>query len=983
MRISVIGLLTLLAAASLLQAEPVPQWIWSQGQPKNQQVVYFRKTFTVDGPIKSAMFAGSCDNAMKVFVNGKQVASSKQWEDITHEDVAKVIQPGENVLAIRGQNQTGIAALLAKLTITLNDGKPQIVVTDSSWQTADKGGKGWNTQQAKVDGWESARVIEKLGGGPWGRAVNANSIDTIIELRKPTATPVDRIKIAEGFKVELLYSVPNDEQGSWVAMCVDPKGRLITSDQYGKLYRVTPPAVGADDAPQIQPLDINVGTAQGLVCVGNSLYIIASQKDQGLYRAQDTNGDGQYDKVDLLRKLSGGGEHGPHAVLLGPDGKSLYIFAGNHTKLTEIDNSLPPRHWDEDHLLPRMWDARGHARGILAPGGWVARTDLEGKTWTLVSNGFRNAYDGAFNAAGDLFTYDSDMEWDMNLPWYRPTRVNHVVEGSEFGWRSGAGKWPPYYADSLPALYDVGPGSPTGLVFGYGSHFPEKYQKAMFICDWSYGKLYAVHLSPDGATYKPDAVEEFASAAPLPLTDIVVNPKDGAMYFLIGGRKVQSGLYRVTYKTPQKVVDPAVQFTDDLHTVRRHLQSYYDRQTPGAIDDIWKYLGHEDRFIRFAARTALEHQPVEKWEDRALAEKDPQAAITALIGLARSGDKSLEPRMLEALGRISFSSLNHQAKLALLRAYELTFIRMGRPDDQAIAKLIGKFDALYPAQTRQLNAELCIIMVYLDAPSAIEKTLKLLAEAPTQEEQLHYAMQLRVVKDGWAMPQRREYFSWFIKAADYRGGASFRGYVDNIRKEAITTLSDSEKKQLGELLEGKGEPAPSIAVEPRQFIKVWTVDELTPYVESHLKGRDFARGRKLYAAASCANCHRFAGEGGAVGPDLTAVGNRFSVRDMLESIIEPSKTISDQYESTIITLVDNNVVMGRIVNLSGDSLRVSVNLLDPNQLVGVDRKKVKSMMPSPVSMMPPGLLMTLTQEEVADLIAYMQSGGNPDAAAFK
>jgi putative heme-binding domain-containing protein len=104
---------------------------------------------------------------------------------------------------------------------------------------------------------------------------------------------------------------------------------------------------------------------------------------------------------------------------------------------------------------------------------------------------------------------------------------------------------------------------------------------------------------------------------------------------------------------------------------------------------------------------------------------------------------------------------------------------------------------------------------------------------------------------------------------------------------------------------------------------------------------------------------------------------------MLESIIEPSKTISDQYESTIITLNDNNIVMGRIVNLSGDRLMVSVNLLDPDQLVGVDRKKIKSMMPSPVSMMPPGLLMTLTREEVADLIAYMQSGGNPDAAAFK
>lgn len=977
------------AAGGETPAPGAPQWIWDQGQPKNNQVVHFRKTFTVGGPIKSAIFAGSCDNAMKVFINGQPVAKSDSWENVTREDVTRAITVGENVLAIRGQNEGGSAAMLAKLTITPEAGDPLVIVTDSSWQTSEKPVKNWNTTQGNVDGWQSARAVEKLGGGPWGRQINANSIDAVPVVSTPTATPVDRIKLlpgvpgVSGFKAELLYSVPNDEQGSWVAMCVDPRGRLITSDQYGSLYRVTPPAVGSKDQSKIEKLDLSVGTAQGLVCAGDSLYIVASQKDQGLYRVQDTDGDGNYDKVTLLRKFSGGGEHGPHAVLLGPDGQSLYIFAGNHTKLTEVDKTLPPRHWDEDHLLPRMWDARGHARGILAPGGWVARTDLQGKQWTLVCNGFRNAYDGAFNAAGDLFTFDSDMEWDMNLPWYRPTRVCQVVEGGEFGWRSGAGKWPPYYADSLPPVVDIGPGSPTGLIFGYGSHFPEKYQKALFICDWSYGKLYAVHMSPDGGAYKADSVEEFASAAPLPLTDIVVNPKDGAMYFLIGGRKVQSGLYRVTYQPSQPVIHPAVKFTDDKHTIRRELETYFDKQTPEAIDFIWKHLGSDDRFVRFAARTALEHQPVDKWQDRALGERDSEASITALIGLVRGGDKSLQPRVIEALDRISFQSLAHQRKLELLRAYELAFTRMGRPDDATISRLIAKFDPLYPAATRQLNAELCTIMIYLDAPSAVGKTMKLLAEAPTQEEQLHYAMQLRVAKTGWTPPLRREYFSWFIKAADYRGGASFRGYVENIRTESIATLSDAEKNQLGELLEGKGEPAPSVAVEPRQFVKAWTVDELTPYVESHLKGRDFANGRKLFAAASCANCHRFAGEGGAVGPDLTAVGGRFGVRDILESIIEPSKTISDQYESTIITLHDNNIVMGRIVNLSGDRLMVSVNMLDPNQLVGVDRKKVKSMQPSPVSMMPPGLLMTLTQEEVADLVVYMQSGGNPDAAAFK
>src|SRR5688572_488695 len=58
------------------------------------------------------------------------------------------------------------------------------------------------------------------------------------------ATPTSRIKAAKDFKVELLYSVPGGEQGSWVNLCVDPKGRIIASDQYGGLYRFTTPAPG-------------------------------------------------------------------------------------------------------------------------------------------------------------------------------------------------------------------------------------------------------------------------------------------------------------------------------------------------------------------------------------------------------------------------------------------------------------------------------------------------------------------------------------------------------------------------------------------------------------------------------------------------------------------------------------------------------------------------------------------------------------------
>src|SRR5262249_39664074 len=131
-------------------------------------------------------------------------------------------------------------------------------------------------------------------------------------------------------------------------------------------------------------------------------------------------------------------------------------------------------------------------------------------------------------------------------PWYRPTRVNHIISGAEFGFRNGSGKWPVYYVDSFGTVVDIGPGSPTGITFGYGSAFPQRYRDALFISDWSFGKLRAFHLKSEGASSRAE-VEEFLSGQPLALTDVVINPTDGAMYFAVGGRRTKSALYRVTY----------------------------------------------------------------------------------------------------------------------------------------------------------------------------------------------------------------------------------------------------------------------------------------------------------------------------------------------------------------------------------------------------------------------------------------------------
>ncbi|HZT79812.1 MAG TPA: HEAT repeat domain-containing protein, partial [Gemmataceae bacterium] len=119
----------------------------------------------------------------------------------------------------------------------------------------------------------------------------------------------------------------------------------------------------------------------------------------------------------------------------------------------------------------------------------------------------------------------------------------------DFVWRTGAANTPDYYIDSLPPTLETGRGSPVGLEFYDHTAFPEKYRGAYFMADWAIGVIYAVHLKRDGASYKATA-EKFCTGAPMNVTDLAVGP-DGALYFTLGGRGTQGGIYRIVSTQPQ------------------------------------------------------------------------------------------------------------------------------------------------------------------------------------------------------------------------------------------------------------------------------------------------------------------------------------------------------------------------------------------------------------------------------------------------
>ncbi len=281
-------------------------------------------------------------------------------------------------------------------------------------------------------------------------------------------------KLADGFKLEHLHKV-TDDQGSWVAMTKDGKGRLIVSDQYGKLYRVTPPGSGSVDTV-VEPLDIPVGGAHGLLWKDGVLYIAVNETstvypvERGVWCAQEKE-DG-WEPPKLVMPIKAGGEHGIHSLVSSPDGEWIYLVTGNMAAVPEVTDSFPAQVWREDQLLTRNPDGKGHAANIMAPAGWVGRFRPDGSQWQLVAVGDRNTFGIAFHDSGELISYDADMEWDFGMPWYRPTRICHIVPGTELGWRNGSGKWPEYYEDSMAPLLNIGPDRQRVSLPGVDSRLP-------------------------------------------------------------------------------------------------------------------------------------------------------------------------------------------------------------------------------------------------------------------------------------------------------------------------------------------------------------------------------------------------------------------------------------------------------------------------------------------------------------------------------
>lgn len=974
-----------------------PNWIWDQ-EAQGDEELFFRREFGVLEVPKKARLSVTCDNNCRVYVNGARVANDDSWESPTVVDIAKHLKLGRNVVAVHGWNDGGPAAMALRIAWRENE-NDVAVVTDSKWRCHGDDPDGWDAVDFDDSKWPAVRVLGELGqsGLPWSGRHGATALGQRTNAYAPQIAIVDwEVDSSDATQPPpmRLLDIPR-ELGSWVSLAADPQGRLYSSAQGGGLYRITP-AKQLGDATSIERVPVELGGAHGMLWFRNCLYAVVNGGQDGFYRLTDTDGDDMLDHVELLRALDGSGEHGPHSVVVAPDGENLLVLCGNMTKLTELASSRVPTNWQEERVVPRLEDARGFWGGYSPPGGCLYQVDPDGKRWELICCGFRNPFDLVVLPNGQVVVYDADMEWDMGLPWYRPTRYLAGQSGVDYGWRKGSAKWATDYPEAPPALQDIGPGSPTGMAYVPGA------KGGIIGLDWTFGTAYF-----EGKPWN--------YGAPFPVADITFSKRtDGGVFVVTGGRGLPSRLLRLIpgrasgeYELGDQEAQRVAKWGSAVAWPATEVRTAQQILDAGAVgSDRLAFRGKQPapKPDWVTARIALERLSSDRIRATVLAVDAalPDRAFAGLLALSRQGSAADLQPILDALGQFSFAPLNHSQRIAWLRIHAVALLRQGPVSDAQRAAVAARLLPLFPANNERQDQDLCELLAYVDAPGLLAKAVPLLtplkpSEPPAWAElatrnasyggvidkmmanmtpmgQLAIANALRMVDHDWTIEQRRTQFTFLGEARGRSGGASYDGYVLKLIDLAWQTCSEDEKRALEFLVGRVRAPKKQFASKPPKGPgKNWQMSDIAELVDGGFDGRRVKSGRNLFHAVGCASCHYFKGAGGFGGPDLTSLKNKFRAEDLLEAMIDPNKVISDQYSGQVLTKKDGTALFGVVHKTWDGDMEVYevIPAVADAKPVRIPIEEVAQVAPSPQSPMPAGLLNRLSADEIRDLVAFL------------
>lgn len=946
----------LLILVSLCRADdfPRPEWIRFM-EEADAKVTLQLKDISPDAEIifkVAGDFAG-----FVVTLDGKPVAEADPYDPPAEFFLPKHTPDQDRVVEILVDPVEGPSAIAARLTILEKSREPRHYLTGTTGEFSGSPFRG--AGKVTPERWAGNRLEEISAFAEYNQWKEASGGDPKEDILSTLTF------VPDGFEAECLRIAEEDED-SWVNLELDSSGRILIAKEQKGILRMTPDETGRIE--KVETVNEDLEECRGLLWSSKNTLFANANDSKALYRLMDTSGDDSFDEVTLLRSTVGGSGHGRNDLAEDSTG-AIHIIHGDSIEVPEKAD----RHTLSETGAPREL---GH---------WI-RTDKKGKSWEILARGLRNPYGIAFNPDGEAFTYDADNEGDVGLPFYRPTRINHLVSGANYGWhqeRENTRNMTVYAPDSWPTTYDVGRGSPTAVKFGTGSQFPDTYKKALFALDWAYGRILAVHLTPRGSSYYGSG-EVFMEGRPLNVTDLDF-AADGSMLFITGGRKTKSALFRVRYTGP-RAETPAITdqeqdreaFSTEARSQRRALEKFHHSTESQPEEIVWTELKNPDPWIRNAARVALEFSPVDTWRERALSGGN----LTALLALSRQGSEKDRKTILQKLTSFTPADLVKSERLIFLRICEISLRDETPLKNPAREHLINSIESLLPSPSAAVSKEACRILALLEAPSSVDHCLKQFSKADSQLDALHYLEVLSGIEQPWATDQRRRFFRHLGYAKHFSFGDRFMApFFEGLEKEALSYIADEKTREEMAILlaEHNQKPAPPVDQESRPFVRNWTLDDFPDEVLNSADDEDSpADGKALFSAALCNRCHVCGDTGFPSGPDLTRVGSRFSRRDLLASIIEPSRVVAEVHRNHVVIKKDGTTTMGRIVrdDFRKSLLYLSPNPFDPGEQVEINKADIDSFTESPVSPMPPALLNSLTETEVLTLLKWIEAGGN-------
>lgn len=418
----------------------------------------------------------------------------------------------------------------------------------------------------------------------------------------------DQFEMPAGFRI--YRAAERDLTGGSYALRFDGQGRLLVGDGTALRRLIDKDGDGVFDGYEVIAAELGWRGPQGILVYGDRLFAVGGDGIQ-LYEGYASGGPLRH-VGRIGAKLGTGGDHDSHTLLRGHDGY-IYFMAGNGAGIK-----------DRQHITSH------NSPALIEREASVFRISPDGKDWECIANGGRNPPNLGQNYLGDFFSFDSDMEWHVGLPWYRPVRLNHWVIGGDQGWQE-VGAYPPYYIDNLPGILDIGRGSPTWGVFYEHIQFPEQYKNAYIVCDYRWkgestddyrttGRLVAFHLQRSGSRWKaemetlvrpkPGAKDAAGRSIPFALVDVDVGP-DGSLYVTDHNQ----GIWRILYdpkKTnslaPHLVKPKSISALDELLTLPQPASEWSRLESERLLAKMGR--DSRDELVAFAriANSPLDHR---------------------------------------------------------------------------------------------------------------------------------------------------------------------------------------------------------------------------------------------------------------------------------------------------------------------------------------------------------------------------------------